>query len=65
MEFIKYNNIFFYNKILILTNFFLTEIYNFIFIHVSFCILIVALPLRGFLKKIIFVVENLGFYIYI
>ena len=36
------------NKICFDKQLFLTEIYNFILIYVSFCILIIALSLRGF-----------------
>ena len=36
------------NKICFENNFFLTEIYNFIYIYFSFCILIIALSLRFF-----------------
>ena len=36
------------NKIHFDKQLFLTEIYNFILIYVSFCILIIALSLRGF-----------------
>ena len=44
----------------ILTNIFLTEIYNFILIYVPFCILINAL----FLQFFFLLIDYLGFYIY-
>ena len=51
-------------KSVLTNNFLLIEIYNFILIYVSFCILIIALSLMG-LKKIYYIVDYLGFYIYI
>ena len=54
------------NKICFDKQLFLIEIYNMIFICVSFCILFIALSLPGFfLKKIVFIIEKLNFYIYI
>ena len=53
------------NKICFDKQLFLTEIYNFILIYVSFCILIIALSLRGFLKKKFFCYRKFGFlYLY-
>ena len=52
------------NKICFDKQLFLTEIYNFILIYVSFCIVIIALSIRG-LKKMLLYYRTFGFlYLY-